>query len=642
MNRNHKKLVECLLEHKESWMTADSLAALLGVSKRSIKTYIAQLKQENPAIVTSSRQGYRIQAAAGQRFLADQAAFSPQTPPQRVRYILTQLIRNDATGDTRTDLYETADQLFVSIETLRKDMAEVRRRLLEFGLYLTSEDSYVSLEGAELDKRKLLSNVLYEDFKERIMSFAILQEAFPQYDLKLLKEILLQKCKQYHYFINEYALVNLLLDIAISIDRIRNQKTFREPRAVKCPVGIREQRLAEDITRQIEAAFGIHYSKAEQEEFTIILLSHLMKIDLENLTWENIGLVVSGECLHIVEEVKDILRNSYFIDVDNEAFLVKFALHIHNLLGRLKNHYTAKNPLLKHIRNTCPLIFESAVEVTDRIREITRSDIGEDEIAYIALHIGANLESQKTQRNKVSCVILFPQYYDFSNLLVEKLQEHFGSQLELKTVVTGADMLATVPGADLVISTIPLPLESGFEWVLTTPFANERDLQNIEAKFRQIRHEKKRERLERELRQISHPVFFCRNQEFKDKEEAISFMVGRMAEAGYVQPSFAREILYRESQASTAFGNIAVPHALKMEADKTGMFVLLNDRKPLLWDGQPVNIILLLAVNKKERMIFHDVYDNLIVLLLERDNAARVMASESYDDFIAAVLACYA
>ena len=85
MNRNHKKLVECLLEHKESWMTADSLAALLGVSKRSIKTYIAQLKQENPAIVTSSRQGYRIQAAAGQRFLADQAAFCPQTPPQRVR-----------------------------------------------------------------------------------------------------------------------------------------------------------------------------------------------------------------------------------------------------------------------------------------------------------------------------------------------------------------------------------------------------------------------------------------------------------------------------------------------------------------------------------------------------------------------------
>jgi lichenan operon transcriptional antiterminator len=48
------------------------------------------------------------------------------------------------------------------------------------------------------------------------------------------------------------------------------------------------------------------------------------------------------------------------------------------------------------------------------------------------------------------------------------------------------------------------------------------------------------------------------------------------------------------------------------------MFVLLNEKKPLEWDKHQVSIVLLFAINEDERGIFHDVYDNLIVLLLKK------------------------
>lgn len=55
-----------------------------------------------------------------------------------------------------------------------------------------------------------------------------------------------------------------------------------------------------------------------------------------------------------------------------------------------------------------------------------------------------------------------------------------------------------------------------------------------------------------------------------------------------------------------------------MNAKKSGMFVLLNEKKPLEWDKHQVSIVLLFAINEDERGIFHDVYDNLIVLLLKK------------------------
>ncbi|MDR2073705.1 MAG: PTS sugar transporter subunit IIA, partial [Spirochaetaceae bacterium] len=108
---------------------------------------------------------------------------------------------------------------------------------------------------------------------------------------------------------------------------------------------------------------------------------------------------------------------------------------------------------------------------------------------------------------------------------------------------------------------------------------------------------------------------------------------------GNAEDGFGDEVLSREHSYSTAYGNIAVPHTMQMNAKKTGMFVLLTGT-PIPWGKNPVNIVLLFSVNKESRSLFYDIFDNLIVLLLETPNKAKIMDCETYEAFIRAIIEC--
>ncbi|MEL7654910.1 MAG: BglG family transcription antiterminator [Bacillota bacterium] len=640
MKGNLISLIRIMLDSDE-WVTASFLGGKLNVSERSIKTYIAEINSSNNGLITSSRKGYQINKERAKALLKNFSAKLPQTSRERANYIITKLLTDEAAGDKKTDLYEIGNEIFVSYETIKKDMTRVRKKLLEFDLYLSTANSYVSVEGKELDKRKLLSNILNEEFKNNVMSLEVIEKAFPGYDLKLLQSIIQEQCKNYHYYINEYALLHLVLDIVIGIYRIKKQRTFGKPREEAKQFGIREQELSRNIASEIEQHFNISYSSTELEDMTIILLSHLMKMDFASINSDNIESVVGKKCMEIVGEIRYLLENTYFIDTNDQDFIIKFTLHIKNLITRLENGYAIKNPLLEHIKNTCPLIFECAVGVADILRDIAGYELKEDEIAYIALHIGGNLENQKSKRKILNCMVLFPQYYDFSNKMIEELKRRYGDRMEINSVITSIDQIKGAGDADLLISTIPVLEDISMEWVIITPFLSEKDFDAIDEKIQKINLRKTKARLRKHLLQVSNPKFYSKNPHFQSKEEAIRFMTDMMEKEGYVDGSYYNEIFARENQSSTAFEFIAVPHSMKMNAHKTGMFVLINEKKPLEWGEHTVSIVLLFAVNKDERAVFHDVFDNLIVLLLEKPNAAKVIGCNSYTEFIDTVINCF-
>ena len=60
---------------------------------------------------------------------------------------------------------------------------------------------------------------------------------------------------------------------------------------------------------------------------------------------------------------------------------------------------------------------------------------------------------------------------------------------------------------------------------------------------------------------------------------------------------------------------------------------MLSER-PVEWEGSQINLILLFAINREDRVMFHEVFDNLIVLLLEHENMDLVLRSKSYPEFI--------
>ncbi|MDR1469117.1 MAG: PRD domain-containing protein [Spirochaetaceae bacterium] len=634
-------LLTALLQTEKEWTMAKDLAVSINVSVRSVKTYINEINAAHRNLIQSSTNGYRVDKVRARHLLSVAVAESqpPSTPEERVRFIIKRLL----TG-TRNNLFRLCEEeLFVSLDTVKKDLAIVRKRFKDFDLYLTTSGFTVTIDGSELDKRKMLSNVLYEEFSAQIFSLTAVEKAFPLHDVQFVYHTIQAVCKTHHFFVNEYSLLTLLLDVVISVDRIKKNYALPDGPAEEEP-NTPERLLVQDLIRRLEAHFHITYNDLERNEITVIIASSLIKTDLDAVTMENIDRFVNADCAALIPSLTSHLESYDFIDVENGTFMCRLILHVHNLLLRLKKGYTRKNPLAEHIKTSCPMLFECAVALSGVITEKTGFILSEHETAYIALHIGSLLSTHLSVRDKVRCVLLFPGYYDYGEQLTARLTESFGASLMIRNVITQTEELKKVgSGADLVISTVKIPVFyetlCATPCVCVNPFVNERDFDAIRGQIEHIRFEKKKARLLEQLKAITSPNLFCKDKTFANEDDAIRYLSGVMIRQGYAEAGFSEEVLAREHSYSTAYENIAVPHSMKMNAKKTGMFVLLSD-KPIPWGASAVNIVLLFSVNKENRSLFYDLFDNLIVLLLETPNKIKVLACDTYEAFVEAVINC--
>jgi lichenan operon transcriptional antiterminator len=609
----------------------------MNVSVRSVKTYIDGINTLYRNLVQSSKNGYRADRAEARRLLSEAESQPPSTHEERVCFIIKKLL-----ADTREHLNLCRlceEELFVSMDSVKKDLAEARKRFKDFDLFLTTSGFTVTIEGNELDKRKMLSNVLYKEFSKTIFSLNAVEKAFPLHDVYYVFHSIQDVCKAHRFFVNEYAILTLLLDLVISVDRIKKNLCLPDGPSAEKP-DTPEYHLAKDLIRRLETHFHISYNAVETSEITAIIISNLTKPDLSAVTLENIECFVDADCAALIQPLKDRLANYDFFDVENDKFMSRLILHVNNLLLRLKKAYTRKNPLADYIKISCPMIFECAVALSGVITEKTGFILSKHETAYIALHIGSLLSAPLGARDKVLCVLLFPSYYDYGEQLASRLAESFGASLVIQNVITQPEELKAMGSAvDLVISAVHLPVFSETPCVRINPFFTERDFAGVRKQIEHILLEKKKARLLGELKAITSPDIFCKNKTFANEDEAIRRLSEIMIREGYAEAGFSEEVLAREHSYSTAYENIAVPHSMQMNAKKTGMFVLLSD-KPIPWGESAANIVLLFSVNKESRSLFYDIFDNLIVLLLEAHNKIKVMECDTYERFIETVVNC--
>jgi lichenan operon transcriptional antiterminator len=637
MYSTYRTLLNTMLRMDPEWITAAGLSVQMNVSVRSVKKYISELNALHGGLVRSSKKGYRVDREKAKELLASGESGAPLKPNERIRYIVKQLL---AAPRGSLDLYQVCeDEMFVSLETAKKDLSMVRKQLGRFDMHITTTGFNITLEGSELDKRKLLSNILYEEFSESILSLTAIEKVFPRYNVQYVYNTILDACKLYHFFVNEYLLLTLVLDIVIGIDRIKNDFAL-SGKPCTCDSTTPEYLLAREIIRRIETYFGITYNDFELSAITGIITGNLVKTGSAAITMKNIGRFVDPDCAALIKPLKTFLSSCDFVDVDNDKFMSRFILHINNLLLRLKTQYVRKNPLTTHIKTSCPMIFECAVTLSDLISRKTGFRITEHETAYIALHIGSLLSTHLSMRDKVICALLFPGYYDYGEKLITRLTGTFGPVLVIQHVFARAEELELLEEpVDLVISVVNIPNFYKAEFVCVNPFMVERDLEAVRVRIEKIRQQKKKRRLFEQLRQMSAPELFSKNMFFASGEDAICYMSGLMIKNGYAEESFCEEVLARERSYSTAYGNIAIPHSLQMNAKKTGMSVLINE-KPIPWGQNMVNIVLLFSIQKETRNLFYDILNNLIVLLLEAPNAAKIMNCSGYEDFIGNIMEC--
>jgi lichenan operon transcriptional antiterminator len=623
------------LNMKNRWVTALELSNELTISVRSVKNYVSEIKDLDDTLIQSSRNGYKVNSKKLNRTIREEQYVVPQTPEERQKYILKKILLSNSS----IDIFELSNEICVSENTIQLYFKKIRERISNHDLSIKIKNSELLLDGTEKNKRKLLCEILYEEIDNKFLTIANLQEIFLDFDINYIKETIERSLKKHRFFINDFALMNLVMHIAIQINRIKADSTLREFKRVKIEEGYQSYfEIVENITSNFSKEYDISYGNGEKEELVIMLIGSITNLDYEKIDVDNLKNIFGEFFLSLAMDLmKEVNKYNEIYNIDFQAF-VFFVLHIKNLYMRCENNYSIPNPLTSSIQNSYPLIFDCAISIAHRFQKNTNFLVSEDEISYLALHIGNMIEVQKNKKNTISCVIVSPDYYEMNTKLTDVLLSVFKEELILHTIVTTEDDLHEIE-TDLIISTVPLNEFYSIPYIKISPFFSDDDKNNVMTMVDSVKREKKRMKFKANLQLISKPAFFIHNSNISNRDEAIHYMCDVLRQKNYVKDEFEKEVFEREDMASTAYGNIAIPHSMKMNANKTIMYVLLS-KKGIEWKNQKVNIVLLITSNYEERQLFLEVFDILSAIIQSEENKIKLMSCETYEDFIEVVASC--
>jgi len=119
----------------------------------------------------------------------------------------------------------------------------------------------------------------------------------------------------------------------------------------------------------------------------------------------------------------------------------------------------------------------------------------------------------------------------------------------------------------------------------------------------------------------------------KDKNATIHYMSEKFVRLGYVNDDYEAQILQRDEISSTAFDMFAIPHTMKMDANKTGISVLILE-EPVEWNGFLVSIIVMLCFNRNERYIFNEIFEPITIIFSSKENIKKILKVKSKEEFI--------
>jgi len=627
-----ERLVDAL-GHADGWTTASELADRLGVTTRTIRNYAAQANSGG-VIVESGPAGYRLDRAAWANRGAP--ARRDSSPPVRAARVIRSLI--DATDGL--DVHETAAANHVSDSTFEADLARVRARLDGTGLTLVRQGPRITLEGPETARRRLLGALFRDESARGMLELDALRAAFPE--VSEFRTALVAGLADAGYAPNEYGLNDVLLHTAIALDRVATNHPLDEADAAAPPASsdgstapvaasastAADGPLAELLARLVDEHFGTSVGPADLAHLTRLLETRAATRTTAAAQADAAGRPISPR-VPLVRRIVAGASAAYLVDLDDEDFIDRLALHVDNLVARASTSNLSRNPLTASIKAAYPLIYELAVYIASELARTEGIAVDDDEIAYIAMHVGAYLDQRRSRGEIVRVAVSAPAYHDVHTALAARIRSAVDDEVEL--VAPGEE----AERADVLVAVIE-PSSPVERLVLVAPFPTEVDLERVRAEIARVRRARRRARLAASLSRYIAPELFVRGLRGFDRDGAIRMLGDRMISAGVIDRAYVEGALERERLSSTAFTeHLAVPHAMTMTARRTAIAIAIDD-VPINWGGASVNVVALIAFAESGRAEFQEVFDQFVEAFSERENVQRlVVGATDYPGLLA-------
>jgi len=273
--KNKEKQIITILQKKHDWTTAAALAASLGCSSRSIKTYITEINDQYDNIILSSRSGYKLVKSISSNLLNEEGNRNYDDTSSRRLYLKRKLL----TSKERVSIDSLLSELFVSYATLEKDLNYIKKQLIAYDLTLKTRNDYLYIEGSNTDKREMILDIIYDEMSDSIANISRIQTFFPNVDLNKIHSIVNVALRNANCYMDDYSLMNVILWLAIYIDQGSNaQPSNKFYQLGNDFESAHLKEIINYIAISIHDEYGINLSKEELENLALLINTRISKI----------------------------------------------------------------------------------------------------------------------------------------------------------------------------------------------------------------------------------------------------------------------------------------------------------------------------------------------------------------------------
>lgn len=610
MNARQIFLLEFLLKQHE-YLSANQLAEKYGVSTKTVYQDIDKLNdffdegELKSRIVKVPRKGIKLSADEERKQIhslllvnkheSGVQDFSPE-------YRESELIKRLFINQEDLDIYDFAEEMYVTESTVHRDIDKLEKNLGQFDLKIRIKHDQLFVDGDEWNIRKALQSYVIQ--AQSLGSEEKIERFFSEKDIEICYEAISRLSQKYHHqFSEEYSCL-LLVECLVFKKRTENNNCLTE----------RTSNLINDLNH-LEVYF---FSGELLESIINKSFSEISPYEIEAMAYSLLAYgfsIQSADYIqnieHQVNELINKVSNLLSLDLSKDNHLkLMLSNHISKMIFRLRNQIYITNPALEEIKKQYSSLFNVIWIAIRGLSKYYEINISNEELAFIVIHFQLAIEKIVKPLN---IVVICQNGIATSELIMSKLHKIFDSDAKITNINARELDFYDLSNIDLIISTIALP-EVKVPVIEVSPILTKDEIESIRSFYSEHMTDNytlmrtsldgRKFNLESLQTLIKKPSLI--RETVKSKKECIEKMIRECDATNRRIKEFKESILERETLGSTSvYTGVALPHCDPRFVEQSELIVMTLD-KPINWGKNNVKLIILIAVAENDIPIFKD------------------------------------
>lgn len=454
LTKNEILIIKVLLYSNE-YVSSYDISSITGINQRKIREEMIQVKkilsQNHLTLISTTSKGYFLVKNSNEylSFIEFIKKVENNTtdnllssPHERTDFITTLFInRNDY-----IKIDDLADMLFISPSTCYNDLLSIKKNLKKYNISFQKKAKYgLKIVGKEIDKRKVLADSIFQ----KLCVSQALYDFIDTFKVSNDNQIL-QYIQEYNIPMSDIGLVDFLVCLSITTERISKNHTLTKPSNDFFRFqDINEYLVATKIASFISNNLQIEFNDYEIQNITILLLLK-----------KSINIHEQCNDAHIISIASEVTKEIYsrtMININNSSFIKILKLYIKYALLRIEFNEKIRTPLYQEIKYSYPLAYDFAKITSQTIYKTVRQKMSSSELALFTSFYNDIISTTVFPKKKVLLInSIGENSLSFCNQIYQRLSDYIDIKKCIQYYEIDAQNLSNY---DFIISTIPIHKE---------------------------------------------------------------------------------------------------------------------------------------------------------------------------------------